>query len=314
MGSKILAICILTVLIITAGCADKQALGINAVSDSAANANSVETIDLSKTVSIECSVSMLRFAKEIFEAYGDEGGVTASGKEASIASLANGKCDVAIFCGSVSDISAHEGMSAVVIGTEVIRFIANPASSRDEISMDEIYQLFVGHDDFGDMFDDFFGDDFFEGDFFEDDFFEDDFNGDNDYFEYFEYPAWDITLSEPGTASRVLFEDLFELRGIVGGRTQSLIPEWAIVFPNDGGVIEYVAANENVVGVVGTAADARGCIILSVDGANPEASDYFGKRDVVLAYMDGNSSAKEFAAFLQFENLSSVFNDNGVGR
>jgi len=250
-------------------------------------------------LTFETSLSLLPLARGFAGEHGTEVAVTAVGRSAAIQSIADGRGDIALFGGALP--AEIENVRAIIIGTEVIYFITGIASSRDDISLDEIYALFIDEylfDDWDDYWDDWY-----------------DWDDDrDDWLHDFVQPTEDIALTLPGMYSRVLFEDLFHLRENIGGVMQTLIPTDANEFDADNEVIEFVRQNAETIGVVLSATPPEGVRTLTVDGLYPGDAGYMGQQTVVLAYRVDNSHAAAFVAALEAGAFDNIFSDNSVVR
>jgi len=289
------------VLLFFSACADRERLGMLPAYAESSNYEARLAGENDAALAIECSVSLLSLSRSLGSAYSAEATVTAVGADAALASVVSGSADIALFGGDLSAPARHDGVNAMVIGIEVIRLLTGMDNARYDISLDEIYALFIGDDAFDDW------DDW--GDW--DDEYSDDWDDDTlDFLQPEEY----IALTRPGVTSRVLFEEIFHLRDNVGGVLQSLIPVYANVFDNDADVVAFVTANAETVGVVMAASDPQGVRSLSIEGTAPGADGYIGQREIILAYRPGNARAASFIAYLQSGALDGVFVDNNVMR
>jgi hypothetical protein len=213
-----------------------------------------------------------------------------------------------------------ENVRAIVVGAEVIHLITNINNSRQNISLDEIYALFICDDiyaDWDDWDDDDWDDDDWDDDDWDDDDWDDDDWGDDDWGDWlddFVMPTENIAIASAGVYSRVLFEDLFHLRDNIGGVMQSLIPEDANKFGSDNEVLEFVRASSETIGVIMSTSAADGVRTLSVDGLYPGDYGYMGQRAIILAYRVDNPLASAFVAALESGAFDSVFTDNSVVR
>lgn len=281
-------------LLFFVACADREQLGMAPVA-----AASAEAADNNNDVlSIECSVSLLSLARGLGAGYHSYTNITAVGAGAALASVADGSSDIAIFGGSLAGVPQHEGVNVMIIGAEVIHLITGMENDRVDISLDEIYALFICDN----IFDDW--DDWYDWD---DEEWEDEFID-------FAQPEEYIALTRSGVDSRVLFEELFHLRDNVGGVLQSLIPAYTNEFNDDEAVINFVRNNAETVGVVMVSDNPAGVRSLSIEGVAPGTAGYIGQREVILAYKSSNARAVSFVAYLQSGALDSVFSGSNVMR
>ena len=261
----------------------------------------------------ETSVSLLPLGRVFADGHYSEANVTAVGRDVAIESIAEGRGDIALFSGSLP--TGIENVRAIVIGAEVLHLVIGLDSLRHEISLDEIYALFV---------DDGFFDDWDEWDDWDDDWYDEDWDDSDwddwddyewdDWLDDFAMPTEDIALTLAGLHSRMLFEELFHLRDSVGGVMQSLIPESANQFGSDSEVLEFVRQHGETIGVVIAASPPSGVRSLSVDGISPGDVGYMGQQEVILAYRVDNPAAAAFVAALETGAFDNIFADNGVAR
>jgi len=299
-------------LIAAAGCADKSKLGMSIEQPS----------DNKSGFTIECSISLLPLARSFAEKHSADAVAVAVGKEAAIASVAEGRSDIALYGG---DASVSEGLTAVIIGAEVVRLLTGSDSARANITLDEIYALFVDEAIFEYLND--WDEDWSDWDDTWEDW-EEDWDDWDDWGEDtqidpeekpdrsfgFVHPEEKIAIASPGAYSRLLFEELFGLRDNVNGVMKSLIPTDANIFENDNAVIDYIKANPDTIGVVINAAEPAGVKSLSIDSIKPGEENYIGRREIVLLYKNDNAEAAAFAELLQSGVLDELFLNNNVLR
>jgi hypothetical protein len=259
---------------------------------------------------IECSVSLLPFCRSAGEAYSAGSDVTAVGRDAAVAAVKEGRCDFAVFSGDYKETGLYglepsDAFKTFIPGDEGIKVIVHPESPLNDITEYDIYVLFSDEDDFYDEFDNFEDFGFDEEWIFEDDGEETD-EGSIDYLKTV------IALAAPGTPSRSVFEDLFDLRGSIDGRAQSLVPEWANEFASDAEVESFVAENPDAVGIVAVGYSTASAKELTIGGNLPGSPVYAGKRQIIFLYREDRSKADETAAFLRSPEMAAICDDHGI--
>ena len=257
-------------------------------------------------LTFETSVSLLPLARGLAGEHTSRYNVLAVGVDVAMQSITQGSSDIALFGGAAPAVA--ENVRTIVIGSEVIYLITGTANPRQDISLDEVFALFIDGSLFDfDDWDDWDDEDWDDGyDWYDDDW--------DDWFDDMLTPTEDIALTQTGTDSRALFEDLFHLRDNVNGVMQSLIPEDANTFESDQNVIDFVRTNHETIGVIMATSLQDGVSTLSVDGVYPGRAGYIGQREVILAYRTDNPHAAEFVEALLSGAFDSIFSDNGVVR
>lgn len=136
--------------------------------------------------------------------------ITAVGKEAAIEAVNFTEAQLALFDGTLDEAV---GLSEIVAYAGVV-LIVNPKSGLENITVEEVRGFFTGETQ--------------------------DIQGQN------------LTLVLPSKAlpSRMLFEELFPLKGDINGIQKSLITDAAVTVDTDEAVIQEVANNPNAIGVI----------------------------------------------------------------
>lgn len=136
--------------------------------------------------------------------------ITAVGKEAAIEAVNSTEAQLALFDGTLDEAV---GLSEIVAYAGVV-LIVNPKSGLENITVEEVRGFFTGETQ--------------------------DIQGQN------------LTLVLPSKAlpSRMLFEELFPLKGDINGIQKSLITDAAVTVDTDEAVIQEVANNPNAIGVI----------------------------------------------------------------
>ena len=277
-----LAALLVPLILALSGCADKEALKASFGANQPVNAIAGErepdegAVGAHKNISMQCSVSVLPLVASAIEEYESRFGsivdFMAVGRETSIEAVLSGECDFAVFSGG----DAIDGLNVHKIGFDGIKLIAHKDSGIDNITAEEIVELFTGQ--------------------------ELEINS----------QAFNLVVLDKQSPVRQIFEEVFPVSSKVNGRMQSMIPADALVFGTDAEVVAAVASDINAIGFIGIGSDSLPVKALTIDGASFEDADgYAAKRAVVLVHMDEKAEpAGEFMDFLNGEG-NDIFVHNG---